>query len=310
MPKDAKGAIPVVLFVEGSDSGDTRASGYVRALANTFAKFGIGVFAFNKRGNEGSEGPDSDNDSYDNRADDVVAAYRFLSTRPDIEANHIGVFGISQAGWVVPRALKQLKNIPFVILASPGGVSAAEQVDYYLQCQWRNLGLSPQQVVSALDLHQTLARYFATGKGYSFAQKLVDRSVKQPWFQTSLKAEYREDVPKDHRLPKPDELAQIWTKNPDLYGFYHSAQTWADEVECYRDLTAPLLLIYGGRDEKVPIERSFINIQGQLRLNQNKDVTLRIYEAADHGIQPLGEPRLYPGYREDMASWILKHIAP
>jgi pimeloyl-ACP methyl ester carboxylesterase len=297
---------PVVIYVEGSDNGNTIASPYVRALARGFAKGSIGMFTYNKRGFSGSSGTPTED--FVERAKDVIAAYRFLSTFAFIDT--VGLYGISQAGWVIPHVLSALKDIPFTILVSPAGVSPVEQVTYYLQNQWRKAGIAGQDIAYATEIHLKVALYYSTGseQDYHTAQSVVERSRKYSWFALLNKVDYRAEVPDSGQLPTPQQLSAINKRDPDEYAFYRSRQNWLVDSTLYQSITSPVLVIYGGKDELVPVEQSMMIFQRSFSKNQNTDVTFRIYEAAGHDIQPVGSPYLTEGYREFMAEWIRHHI--
>ena len=63
-------------------------------------------------------------------------------------------------------------------------------------------------------------------------------------------------------------------------------------------MTAPVLLVYGARDERVPPDASAQAIQAALAAAGNHDVTLRIYPDADHRHDPLAPGRLAPAHAE------------
>ncbi len=278
---------PLVVLVQGSDYDDANASVYWRLIAHSFAKAGIASFSFNKRG--------------------VAAACAFASRLPGVEAKNVGYFGTSQAGWVIPRAVTVCPSA-FTILASPAGVEPAQSDNYYLEGQFVAVGMTPAQVRAAMELHDALAQYYRTGEGYERAQALVSRAAANGLLQKFRKVEFRDDVPAGNQLPRPDRLAAIDRADPSKYAFYRDPRTWSEPVELYAPLTAPLLLIYGGRDDKVPVERSIAAFQQALRANSNPDITIRIFETANHDIQ-IG-PRVLPGYREYLAAWVKLHLAP
>ncbi len=296
---------PLVVLVQGSDYDDANASVYWRLIAHSFAKAGIASFSFNKRGIAGSGGKATDD--FDVQAADVAAACAFASHLPGVEAKNVGYFGSSQAGWVVPRAVTACPAA-FTILVSPAGVAPAQSDDYYLAGQFAAVGMTPAQVRAAIELHDALAQYYRTGQGYERAQALVSRAAANGLLQKFRKVEFRDDVPAGNQLPAPDRLAAMNRADPSTYEFYRDPRTWSEPVELYASLTAPLLLIYGGRDAKVPVERSIAAFQQALRANSNPDVTIHIFETANHDIQ-VG-PRVLPGYREYLATWIKLHLAP
>jgi alpha-beta hydrolase superfamily lysophospholipase len=295
---------PLVLLVQGSDYDDANNSAYWRLLATTFAQSGVAAFSFNKRGVGGSGGAQTDD--FDTQARDVAAACAFAATLPGIDRARLGYYGISQAGWIVPRAIRTCPAA-FVILVSPAGVPPAVSDDVYLLGQFYAAGMNAQESAAALHLHDVLASYYRTGDGYEAAQRLVDAATKTTWFAKFQAVAFRQDVPDSHRLPDPAELAAIDRRDPTQNAFYHDANTWRVDPALYRSIAAPVLYVYGGRDELIPVEESMSIFQSAMRDNSNPDVTFRVFERADHSIQD--GPHLLPGYREYLAAWIVKHTA-
>jgi len=101
-----------------------------------FIDFGFAVLRFDKRGVGESTGTFvfvGTRDSpqvFPQLAGDVAAAVRFLRTRPEIDARRIGLFGASQAGWILPIAARQLGSVSFIVLWS-GPVCSVGQEMYY-----------------------------------------------------------------------------------------------------------------------------------------------------------------------------------
>jgi alpha/beta superfamily hydrolase len=89
-----------------------------------FARFlirhGMAVLTYDKRGVGGSTG-DWNTASFEELASDVVAGFRYMKTRDDIDSTHIGLLGVSQAGWVMPLAALRAKDIAFLISVSGPG---------------------------------------------------------------------------------------------------------------------------------------------------------------------------------------------
>jgi len=293
---------PLVVLVQGSDYDDANASVYWRLIAHTLAKSGIASFSFNKRGVAGSTGTQTDD--FDVQGGDVAAACRFAKSLSGVDRDRVGYYGISQGGWIVPRAIGSCPGA-FTILVSPSGGPPFEQVRYYLKNQYRAAGMNSGEVAAALRLHDTLAAYYRTGSGYRAAQALATEAIASPWYSKLAKVDYRREVPDSGRLPAPAELDIENRRNPQTYAFYRSSDTWSVPPTLYESLSAPILYVYGGRDENVDVVASMTIFQKAMRANQNPDVTFHIFESANHDIE-VGE-RLLPGYREYLAEWILAH---
>ncbi|GIE85413.1 alpha/beta hydrolase family protein [Actinoplanes regularis] len=106
-PRDAAGPLPGLVLVHGSGNG-RRAGVTPEAIA--FARQGLAVLAYDKR--------PLDQPDYSLLADDVVAAAGVLRAHPGVNPAAVGVWGISEGGWVEPIAAGRSADIAFLVLAS------------------------------------------------------------------------------------------------------------------------------------------------------------------------------------------------
>jgi dienelactone hydrolase len=99
-------------------------------LTGLFLEHGIAVLAYDKRGNGESTGTYPGESATDSNIDvyarDADAALRFLSRQPDLDARHLGLFGGSQGGWIVPLAAARTKLVSFAIMQSGPTVTVGE----------------------------------------------------------------------------------------------------------------------------------------------------------------------------------------
>ena len=132
---------PAVVFTPGS--GDADYHNYSYGLLETyvldvFLSHDIAVLLVNKRGMGQSEGNYVKN-SIQGRAEDIWAAVQSIQTDPQIDADHIGLIGHSQGGWVVTQAAADHPEIAFFIsLAGPTMTmkeNAADNFYHFGRCQ-------------------------------------------------------------------------------------------------------------------------------------------------------------------------------
>jgi uncharacterized protein len=127
------GPFPAVVF--GHGSGRTTRQ-QLQPMAQQFTALGFAVLRFDKRGVGESTGVYSGvgvANSFLMFADlssDIVAAVRFLRTQPGIDARRVGLFGVSQAGWILPLAARELGDAAFMMLWS-GPVCSVGEENYY-----------------------------------------------------------------------------------------------------------------------------------------------------------------------------------
>lgn len=120
---------PVIVYVHGSGKM-TRET--MRNWAYMLVKEGTAGFIFDRRGKGSSEGDTSRILPISVMTGDVIAAVDMLKNRKDIDKTKIGLFGLSQGGWVAPNAASVSKDIAFLITVSAPGITPDEQNDYVI----------------------------------------------------------------------------------------------------------------------------------------------------------------------------------
>lgn len=120
MPAGA-GPHPAVAVVHGSGAASRSTTGPV---ASFFARHGFAVLAYDKRGIHQSggryPGELASESTIDILARDAEAAARFLAAQPAVDDARVGLWGASQAGWIMPLAASREAAIRFlVLLVSP-----------------------------------------------------------------------------------------------------------------------------------------------------------------------------------------------
>ena len=132
LPKTV-GRYPAVVWVHASGKHDRLQYGnIVRALTAA----NIALFSYDKRGSGKSGGKccPADNKSaglkeFGEQADDALAALEAVRPHPEIDGEHIGFLGVSQAGWIVPVAATRLDDVKFAVLVSAPAVPAPSGFD-------------------------------------------------------------------------------------------------------------------------------------------------------------------------------------
>jgi len=128
-----KGPFPAI--VAGHGSGKVTRE-QLTWLSSRFVGMGFAVLRFDKRGAGESTGTfvfvgtrDSP-EVFPQLAGDVVAAVRFLRTRPEVDPGRIGLAGNSQAGWILPIAARDLGDVAFMVLLVGPVCSVGQEMFY------------------------------------------------------------------------------------------------------------------------------------------------------------------------------------
>ena len=166
-------ALPGIVMVHGS--GAHSRNDY-RAEAEAFASQGIATLIYDKR----TEGYSQFTRSYSTLADDALAAVQALRARPEVDPARVGVWGLSEGGWVAPLAGSRSKDVAFVITLGANGVQPARQQAWAIENQLRHLGIEGSLVTMASS---TMMRQLVGGGAFPEAHYdpvPVLASIKQP----------------------------------------------------------------------------------------------------------------------------------
>lgn len=132
--------------------------------ARWFAEQGIAALAYDKRGVGESTG-DFRAVPFMELCDDGLAAIEFLKSQKEIDAKHIGVWGLSQGGWLGPLAASRSADVSFVIAVSGPGVSPGEQMIVYYANELRSQGVEETDVREASALRRDVWNYLSNSAG-------------------------------------------------------------------------------------------------------------------------------------------------
>lgn len=128
------GRVPAVVLVHGS--GRITADQMATYNGTRLLDVGVAVLAYDKRGvgqstgEYTSIGPGNSERMFDLLAEDALAGVEALAQRNDIDHSRIGIFGVSQAGWIAPLAASRSKRVAFVVILSGPAVTVGEEIAY------------------------------------------------------------------------------------------------------------------------------------------------------------------------------------
>jgi len=126
------GQFPAMVLVHGSGKLPRR---LYHLWADHFVRQGFVVLAYDKRG-VGDSGGSYEGENNTSRkniellAADAAAAHEFLVDRAEVRKTCVGFWGISQAGWIIPRAASKTVNTAFMILVSGPVTTVGEENGY------------------------------------------------------------------------------------------------------------------------------------------------------------------------------------
>ncbi len=147
--------VPAVVFVHGAAYHDRKDNW---EEAEYFARRGIAALVYDKRGCGASSGDWATASQFE-LAEDALAAVLLLKKRPEIDARHIGLWGMSQGASIIPLAAVRSQDVAFLIPVS-GCLSFDRQMHYYRANLFRQRGL-PDRLLDIANKASLLSNDFA-----------------------------------------------------------------------------------------------------------------------------------------------------
>ncbi len=129
------GNFPVVLFCPGSGPTDRKAAIKNSKIIRKFIECGYAFFIDDKPGSGDSKGEFSGDSLLRERAFIVTSEIDAIKKHPKINPGRIGLYGSSQAGYVMSLVLQQRKDISFIIAVSCPAMNSIEQSAYLVKMQ-------------------------------------------------------------------------------------------------------------------------------------------------------------------------------
>jgi len=236
-----RGPYPAVVLFHGSGPQARDLS-----TARWFAQQGVAALAYDKRGVGESSG-DFRQVAFPELCGDGLAGFAMLKSRPDIQARKIGVWGISQGGWLGPLAAARSKDVAFVIAVSGPGVTPGEQMIFYYANRLRHQGFLESEVAEASAVRRVVWDYLATGSGYAEVKEALTRARSRRWFQALGGQE-------DGLFAQTDKA--ILNAGAKQYQPWFRSEMNYDPTKALREISVPILFVFGDADDLVPVPAS------------------------------------------------------
>ncbi len=235
---DKTGNFPAIVISHGSGKEHRRLRG-MRSMAQKYANSGYITLLFDKRGVGDSDGKYIETPDFVVAAGDLIAAVNFMKNRNDVDKNKIGLFGHSQAGWVMPLAAVACEDISFMIVSCGGGVTPLQQgIYHHYTIKQQEKNHSKEQIDSLTNYLIKLETYLATKQGYDEIVKLYELSKDKSWFKL-LEHSFENQKP-----PTPDKLNHI--------GWFFFKKIIYDPELTLISLKIPVLVLLAEKDKHVP----------------------------------------------------------
>jgi pimeloyl-ACP methyl ester carboxylesterase len=281
---------PAIVFTHGSGP---QLREVMWGLGYLYAARGFAVLSYDKRGVGKSTGNWREA-SFEDLADDAVAAAKFLQARTDIAANQIGFWGLSQGGWIAPLAASRFPDAAFAIALSGGGLSPAETELFDSEYELSKAGYAANEVNDALAFQKLKNEIIASQDKWDEYAKARATAKDKKWFRHPGL-----DVWGPERRDDP-----FWTNMRRSYVY--------DPAPTLRASKAPLLAIFGELDTPEGVKANVRAIRQILDQAGRRDYTVKVYPNGSHNLMEVPPDntdeyvrlkRFPPGFFETMVDW-------
>jgi dienelactone hydrolase len=267
-------------------------------MARWFAAHGLAALTYDKRGVGESEG-NFRAVPFMTLCDDGLAAIEYLKSRKEIDSSRIGVWGLSQGGWLGPLAASRSRDVAFVIDVSGPAVSPGEQMLFYYAEDLEAKGLPENDIREATALRREIWNYMYTGNGYEEMEAHIRQSRTKSWFN-QVKTQQDRLL---EGIPSPSEYKTETTKK---FNWFKQEANY-DPVPALEALRVPALFLFGGQDRRVAGDQTVGIIRNVFAQTGKTDFTIQIFPRDDHAMcLPTGEND--PEYLDAMRKWLSEYI--
>jgi hypothetical protein len=237
---------------------------------------GYAVFSWDKPGSGKSTG--HLNNALTQRAEILAAGIAVLAEHPNIDPGRIGLWGISQAGWVMPLALELRDDAAFMIVVSGGAENSIEQGAYMVSQQVRADGATEEEVA-------LVEQYWAQQR------KATDYD------------EYREAVEVLMGIPQVTSRYDLEiTEEKQWKPVPRDWDIFIDPMDIIEHTTIPVLAIYGEKDTIIDPVQGAEAYEAALQAAGNQDYQIVVLPNSAHVFTN------HPKYQDTMETW-LQHLS-
>ena len=263
-----------IVALHGAGEGTRDAPPYSH-LHELLPPVGIGVATFDRRG-EGESTGDPTRGRFALQADDTLAVIEAIG------AKRVGLWGLSQGGWIGPLAAVASDEVAFLVLIASTGVTPSEQMMYAVERQLRLAGYGDDVIAKALELRRRFEDWVHTPAPEPDDQLAAAlwAAIDEPWWPQAW-------------LPPAlfdEEGRRLWTEEMDF-----------DPRPVFARVRVPTLLFYGEEDSWTPVEPSVEAWQAA----RGDEVDIVVIPGAGHDLT-LPDGSFAPQYERVLLDWLVR----
>jgi acetyl esterase/lipase len=236
-----------------------------------------------KRGS-GRSGGDWRTASFEDLADDAIAAVAALRALDGVDRDRVGLVGLSQGGHIAPLAARRSADVAFLVNISGSAVPIVEQVIDEVEKLAQRAGFTQEQVDRVNALHRKAADYALSGGGWEAYAESLERALESDLASHGVV----EPFPRT-----PDHWVWAWARAVGPY----------DPLPHWRASTAPAVIAYGAQDTQIHVAESVDLLLG-LPTPAGAPRTVLVFSDSGHGLREPSSHRIRRDLLDFLGSWV------
>jgi uncharacterized protein len=249
--------VPAVVVYHGA-SEPLASTPLYRHLSQGLTQLGIAVLLFDRRGSGASSG--KNNVPYEALADDGIAGANVLRAMPQIDAAHVGYWGVSQGGWLTTFAAVRDRHAAFAIAVSAPLTSPESQMEFADANHLYALGYTKTDIADMLAARKMWTGYLRGTNTREQAVEAIAKIQGKPWYQYMY-------MPTVAQLKGPAESE--WRTQMD-----------DDPIVAVKAITIPMLFILGSSDPWIPVAETAASLRAVSAKHPN--ISYAVIPKANH----------------------------
>jgi uncharacterized protein len=299
------GPFPAVALVSGSGAQDRDHTLFGHrtflVIADHLTRAGIAVLRYDDRGVGESGGRFAGATSYD-FAGDAAAAVTYLQRQGEVDANRIGLIGLSEGALIAPLVATGYAEAPradlaFVVLLAPPAIPGDELLYAQSNAILTAMGAPAELRTASRALQEAM---FAVIRAEPDPERRRDRL--RAVLRTALDT-MAAPVRAAQGIPADGEEAWLESQVEQVGGEWFRTFVMHDPRDPLRQLRVPLLALFGGLDLQVPPTENRSELEMALEVAANADATVTVLPGLNHLFQTAttGAPAEYGTITETIA---------
>ncbi len=252
---------PAVVFCTGSGPTDRKATIKYSKVMRLLIQKGYAVLIDDKPGYGGSKGEFSGDSLFRERSMILCKEIETLKNHPKINPYKIGVYGSSQAGYVMSLALQNNKDVSFVIAWSCPAMNSIEQSAYLVNMQALCAGRSNADAEMIYKYYKQRAEA-RTYKEFREAADFLNRD------SVILEIGWGFDMTEEVFEPKTPE-----------------SESYINPVDGLGKITIPALFIFGEKDTQIDPVQGADAFDKSLKDAGNRNYRIVTVKGVDHNMR-------------------------